>query len=65
MRACCCHCAERLAARLEEMDLMVAAELEFDCVLPMAAMELAGVYLDAGLLARSDQSRARRIRHRD
>jgi DNA polymerase I-like protein with 3'-5' exonuclease and polymerase domains len=38
---------ERLAARLEEMDLMVTAELEFDCVLPIAAMELAGVYLDA------------------
>lgn len=38
---------ERLATRLEEMDLMVAAELEFDCVLPIAAMELSGVYLDA------------------
>ena len=38
---------ERMEARLLEMDLMVAAELEFDCVLPLAAMELAGVYLDA------------------
>jgi DNA polymerase I-like protein with 3'-5' exonuclease and polymerase domains len=38
---------ERLGARLEAMDLLVAAQLEFDCVPAVAAMELAGVYLDA------------------
>jgi DNA polymerase I-like protein with 3'-5' exonuclease and polymerase domains len=37
---------ERLLAKLDEMDLLVAAQLEFDCVLPIAALELAGVYLD-------------------
>jgi DNA polymerase-1 len=43
----CLPLRERMQARLQEMDLMVAAELEFDCILPVAAMELAGVYLDA------------------
>ena len=38
---------ERLGARLAEMNLQRVAELEFDCVLAVAAMELAGVYLDA------------------
>ncbi len=37
---------ERLMAKLEEMDLLVAAQLEFDCVLSIAALELAGVYLE-------------------
>lgn len=37
---------ERLMAKLDEMDLLVAAQLEFDCVLSIAALELAGVYLD-------------------
>jgi len=37
---------DRLAARLEETDLLIAAELEFGCVLAVAAMELAGVCLD-------------------
>jgi DNA polymerase I len=37
---------ERLQSKLDEMDLLVAAEIEFDCVLAIAAMELAGVYLD-------------------
>ncbi len=37
---------ERLISKLDEMDLMVAADLEFDCILSIAAMELAGVYLD-------------------
>jgi DNA polymerase I-like protein with 3'-5' exonuclease and polymerase domains len=37
---------ERLLKKLEEMDLLLAADLEFDCVLSIAAMELAGVYLD-------------------
>ncbi len=39
---------ERLLAKLDGMDLLVAAQLEFDCVLSIAAMELAGVLLDAG-----------------
>lgn len=38
---------ERLQARLEEMDLLVTARLEFECVLAVARLELAGVYLDA------------------
>jgi DNA polymerase I len=37
---------ERLKSKLAEMDLLIAAEIEFNCVLPIAAMELAGVYLD-------------------
>ncbi|MGE0132033.1 MAG: bifunctional 3'-5' exonuclease/DNA polymerase [Blastocatellales bacterium] len=37
---------ERLLEKLREMDLLLAAELEFDCVLSIAALELAGVYLD-------------------
>jgi DNA polymerase-1 len=38
---------ERLAARLAELELMRVAQLEFDCVMSVAGMELAGVYLDA------------------
>ncbi len=37
---------ERLAPRLEELALTLVAQLEFDCVLSIAALELAGVYLD-------------------
>ncbi len=37
---------ERLLSKLEEMDLLVAADLEFGCVLSIAALELAGIYLD-------------------
>lgn len=37
---------EKLLAKLDEMDLLVAANLEFDCVLSIAIMELVGVYLD-------------------
>ncbi|HKX31205.1 MAG TPA: DNA polymerase [Blastocatellia bacterium] len=39
---------EKLLAKLDELELMRTAELEFSCVLAMAGMELAGVYLDAG-----------------
>lgn len=39
---------QRLQAKLEELDLLVTARLEFDCVLAVAALELAGVYVDAG-----------------
>jgi len=39
---------EQLVGRLQEMDLAVVAQLEFECILSVAAMELAGVYLDAG-----------------
>lgn len=35
-----------MQARLDAMDLLVTAELEFDCVMAVAGMELAGVYLD-------------------
>jgi DNA polymerase I-like protein with 3'-5' exonuclease and polymerase domains len=38
---------EKLAERLKELELDYVAQLEFDCVVPIAAMELAGVYLDA------------------
>jgi len=37
---------ERLLEKLREMDLLLVAELEFDCVLSIAALELAGIYLD-------------------
>jgi DNA polymerase-1 len=37
---------ETLEARLDEMDLKVTARLEFDCILPIADMELVGVFLD-------------------
>lgn len=37
---------EKLQARLEELDLLVTAELEFAAVPAIAGMELAGVYLD-------------------
>jgi DNA polymerase I len=36
---------EGLLAKLDEMDLLLAAELEFECVLSIAGLELAGVYL--------------------
>ncbi|MBO0798431.1 MAG: hypothetical protein J2P31_06375, partial [Blastocatellia bacterium] len=38
---------ERQLWKLDEMDLLLAADLEFGCVLPIAALELAGVYLDS------------------
>lgn len=37
---------EHLLAKLDEMDLLVVAQLEFDCVLALARLELAGVHLD-------------------
>jgi DNA polymerase I-like protein with 3'-5' exonuclease and polymerase domains len=37
---------EKLAAKLDETDLLITAEIEFGCVLSIAAMELAGVHLD-------------------
>jgi DNA polymerase I len=37
---------EKLKSKLDEMDLLLAAEIEFNCVLAIAAMELTGVYLD-------------------
>src|SRR5262245_44398824 len=36
----------RLLEKLGEMDLLPVAQLEFDCVLSIAALELAGIYLD-------------------
>jgi DNA polymerase I-like protein with 3'-5' exonuclease and polymerase domains len=54
---------ERMLARLDEMNLMRVAQLEFDCVLSVTAMELAGVYLDADrwreLIARIEVEHAR------
>ncbi|HZS07741.1 MAG TPA: DNA polymerase [Blastocatellia bacterium] len=38
---------EKLVPLLAEMGLERAAQLEFDCVMAIAAMELAGIYLDA------------------
>src|SRR5262245_29763197 len=47
---------ERLLEKLREMDLLLVADLEFDCVLSIAALELAGIYLDVerwrGLIGR-------------
>lgn len=40
---------ERQLAALERLDLTRVAQLEFDCVLAVAAMELAGVYLDVAM----------------
>jgi DNA polymerase-1 len=37
---------ERLMEKLRETDLLSVANLEFDCVLSIAALELAGIYLD-------------------
>ncbi len=37
---------EQLLEKLREMDLLLVADLEFDCVLSIAALELAGIYLD-------------------
>lgn len=37
---------EKIVERLRADDLVKAAKLEFDCVMPVAAMELAGFYLD-------------------
>ncbi|HJQ70601.1 MAG TPA: DNA polymerase [Blastocatellia bacterium] len=37
---------ERLAEKLDELGLAGVAKLEFECVLPVAAMELAGVAID-------------------
>ncbi len=37
---------EKLRAKLDEMDLLIAADIEFNCVVAIATMELAGVYLD-------------------
>lgn len=38
---------EKLQAKLDELELMQAAKIEFDCINAMAAMELAGIYLEA------------------
>ncbi len=40
---------DSLESRLDEMDLRVTARLEFDCILPIACMELAGVHLETDL----------------
>ena len=37
---------EKLIERLKAEDLVRCAELEFKCVMPVAALELAGIYLD-------------------
>ena len=54
---------EKLAERLKELELEYVAQLEFDCVVPVAAMELAGVYLDAACwraqIARVQEKHAR------
>ena len=39
---------EQIEERLRNDDLMRAAQLEFDCIMPIAEMELNGFYLDAG-----------------
>ncbi len=61
---------ERLQAELTKLDLQRVAQIEFDCVLSIAAMELAGVHLDTEqwrLLVRSVRSQyeivARDLRH--
>jgi DNA polymerase-1 len=37
---------EKLSAKLEELNLIDVAKLEFECVLPLAAMELSGMAID-------------------
>lgn len=37
---------DRLAGRLDELEMWDAARLEFECVLPIAAMEITGVAMD-------------------
>ncbi len=37
---------EKIVERLKQDDLLQVAKLEFDCVMPIAAMELNGFYLD-------------------
>ena len=39
--------SEKLAAKLDELGVAEVAKLEFECVLPVAAIELAGVAIDA------------------
>ena len=39
---------EKLTARLEELNLTDVAKLEFECVLPLSAMELAGMAINEG-----------------
>lgn len=39
---------EKLIERLKANDLVRVAALEFECVMPVAALELAGIFLDAG-----------------
>lgn len=54
---------ERLVERLKAEDLIQCATLEFDCVLPVAGLELAGFYLDQARwreqIANVEQLRAR------
>ncbi len=38
---------ERMIAKLKSEDLIRVAQVEFDCVIPVACLELAGIYLDA------------------
>src|SRR3954468_10586617 len=38
---------EKIVERLKQDELVKVAKLEFDCVMPIAAMELNGFYLDA------------------
>ncbi|MCP9493445.1 MAG: DNA polymerase [Pyrinomonadaceae bacterium MAG19_C2-C3] len=38
---------ERMITKLKAEDLVRVAQLEFECVMPVAALELAGFYLDA------------------
>ncbi len=38
---------EKMQEKLEELSLTVVAQLEFDCVNPIALMQLAGIYLDS------------------
>ena len=39
---------EKIVERLKQDELVKVAKLEFDCVMPIAAMELNGFYLDEG-----------------
>ena len=54
---------EKLVRRLTELNMIAAAKLEFDCVLPVAAMELAGVSVDPECWRRlaSDLERAHAV----
>ena len=54
---------EKLVRRLQELNMIEVAKIEFDCVLPVAAMEIAGVAIDQQCWRRlmTDVERAHKV----